>query len=104
MSPGTTPDAIDMGVDVRNYVMEFMDAATLNELNQKANEQVRKYLPTSAIKSVEFLKSEVPTDVNKLYVLVYLNKTFEEFLQTYFAIGFSNNSGIKSVTTSTIYL
>lgn len=91
MEPGTHPGAVDMGVGIRNYLMEIADSTTIQALTSDTETQIRKFIPTTAIKRVEYMINLQESDRNKLYLIVHINK--EDSGETgYFGIGISKSS------------
>lgn len=104
MEPGTHPDALGMGVGLRNSLMDLLDSTTIDELNLRTERQIATYLPNNMVKRVEFIKNGKESDRNKLYVFIHLNKDDENFANNYFAIGFGNDSSKSRETVSSVYM
>lgn len=104
MEPGTHPDALGMGVGLRNSLMDLLDSTTIDELNLRTERQIATYIPNNMVKRVEFIKNGKDNDRNKLYVFIHLNKDDENFANNYFAIGFGNDSSKSRETVSSVYM
>lgn len=104
MEKGTNPAAIDMGCAIRTYLFEYVDDITLEQMNALVSEQQKKYLPSDAIKSLEFVRSPREDETNKLYLFVHLNKYDEDYKVKYFAIGLASNSSKTSKVLSGLYI
>lgn len=104
MEAGTHPGAIGMGIGIRNYMTDLADDITLQALTDATESQIKQYLPTSDIKSVEYKVNTVEGDRNKLYLVVYLNETADEFQSRMFALGINDSLVRKKDVISDIYM
>lgn len=68
IEPGTYPNQPELGVGIENYKFEFLDTSTINELEDKINKQIDKFIISTA-----FIKCNVSTidnDINKKIILI----------------------------------
>lgn len=103
MEPGTNPAAVEMGIGIKNYLMEIADTQTLDEIYAVSKYQLSRYLPTEEIRDITVESILDASNIRKLYVKVYLNKTDEDFKAGMFAIGIHLDS-LKSTVSSNIYV
>lgn len=52
INPGTFPNQPELGVGIENYLFEFGESGTIDELRNKINEQKRRFIPSTY--NVEF--------------------------------------------------
>lgn len=102
MEPNTHPAALDMGVGIKNYMMELADDTTLQSLVNITTEQIEKFLPNDKIQSVDYRYVNTTKIKGVLYLFVYIEGERED--PTSFAISFSNNFQHRSVIVSEVYL
>lgn len=104
MEPGTNPSALDMGCNIRSFLFEFLDDASLTMMNNLVTEQQRRFLPSDLIRSMNFIKSPKVDEPNTLYLFVHLNSEDDGYIPKYFAIGFSSNAKNNIKVDSQVYL
>jgi hypothetical protein len=104
MEPGTHPDALGMGVGIRNSLMDLLDSATIDDLTRRTEQQIATYLPNNMLKKIEFIKNGKEGDRNQLYLFVHINKEDENFANNFFAIGFGNDGSKTRETISSIHM
>jgi predicted ATP-dependent Lon-type protease len=93
-----------MGIGIRNYMTDLADDITIQALTDITESQIKQYLPTSDIKSVEYKVNTAEGDRNKLYLIVYLNETADEFQSRMFALGINDSLVRKTDVISDIYM
>jgi hypothetical protein len=53
LMPGTYPNAPDMGVGIEQYLFEFLDGVTIQQLTQRLRDQIDTYIPNNDINGIE---------------------------------------------------
>lgn len=104
MEAGTNPAAVGMGIGIRNYLFEFLDSITLENLAKITLEQQRKYLPSTLVKDIEYRSSGLKGERNMVHIFVYLNEYDENYSNNYFAIGVGIDASKTSKVLSQIYM
>lgn len=104
MEPGTNPNAITMGIGIRNYLFEFIDDETLSVLNREVNEQQQKFLPSDLVKSIEFYRNPNNASDNMLQVFIFINNIDGNYVNNYFAIGISKSTNKNTSLLSQVYI
>ena len=74
MEPGTHPNAVGMGVGIRNYLMEFGDPITIGEIRSRIESQIEKYVPNNVISSIEVMFNPLADDNNNLYIFFEISE------------------------------
>lgn len=82
MDKGTIPNDPNFGVGIRNWLFEFMDSQSLNEIREEIDRQFRKYIfHKNADIDIELSKAELPiNNTNTLIIKITIhNYTRAEF-------------------------
>lgn len=53
LKPGTYPNHPEMGIGIEDYKFEFLDETTLADISERANSQIKKYIPSNLINDVK---------------------------------------------------
>lgn len=91
---GTIPSNVDMGVGIRNYVMEFLDSETISNLKEEIFRQVHKYIPNNNISRLELKTNEDDKRIerNSLLLVLGFGKFGDDDDITEIALKFGTNS------------
>ena len=89
MQPMSYPDDPDMGIGIANYEFEFMDKITLSEINERARNQINRYIPNSKIGNilVEVIDSDKGGQKNTIGVLINLVNSKDNMVLTFEKVG-----------------
>lgn len=97
MEKGTNPAAVDMGVGIRKYLMEFQDRATINEMRKEIDSQIDKYLPNDIISNIEVKINPRQGETGMVYILFEIHKGNRyDITNPYFAIQYNGNEILQS--------
>lgn len=106
MEPNTQPNALGMGVGIRNFLFEHATTQVLDTLTSLTEEQLARYLPNNnLIRTIDYRYENDNENIGTIYLIVYVNKTAEEFEAGRFALSFTRTStSDKSEIISEVYI
>lgn len=80
IEPGTYPNQPDLGVGISRYMFEILDDATINDIQDRINEQVEMFIPHPSIK-IGIVVNKVSNKTNNTRInTVAIDITLENFI------------------------
>lgn len=72
LQPGSYPNHPEMGVGIKDYQFEFLDRTTLDEIEERINEQISKYINSIYITEavVDIIPNKLESKQNTIGVLL----------------------------------
>lgn len=107
MEPGHNPSAVDMGVGIRNFLMEAFDELTQQELLRNVQNQIAKFIPSNSIIDIDINfvdESNKRTGTLYLFFTVYDSEHPELAGKFGLSFGKDNSSFRSDAIGSKIYI
>jgi phage baseplate assembly protein W len=83
MEPGTMPMNPDMGIGIKQYVMEFMDDTTEDEIRRAIDLQIQTYLPEVSLDEIiveRLISADGKTNTLGILIKIYKRGNVENVL------------------------